>query len=656
MTPRSFTERAVTIAQLRIDGPDIYWVEDSPLRQGRSVLLRRDAFGQTMEVLPMLEGSRLVNVETAVHERGGRAYAVRDGQLVISDGTDNRVYAFRVSDRKRRLLPLTPMGDCRYGDFEIDLGRGLVYAVREDYRGLTEGEEPENTLVAIPLDGSAARDPRLIQTIFSGTDFVSSPSLSHDGDKLAWLTWNHPAMPWTQTQLHVGSLNEAGELTSDVVLVDHEEVCVYEPRWTLDGDLMHVDDSTGWANFYRTEGFTKRDGEPDDAWQTRLRTRALHPSQQAFSRPQWLLGSHTYDNIDNEHLVCTWAESGERHVGTIRLDNGLLEEWPVQWWPIGNVAADTGQVIYQGETSTEPPSIIQIIDRKAHVLRPSSDMGVDPAFISAAEHVEWENRDGTSGYGLLYMPMNQDFQAPSSELPPLLVWVNPVPTTAAKPGMDFAVQFWTSRGFAILKVNPRGSTGWGRDYRSSLDGKWGILDVADTIDATNYVVDSGRVDSERVAIRGRHLGGITVLRTLAQTDIFSAGVVISAAVDVRDLVHNSHKFEKTYANLLMGSTNLEDAVWEERNPLSLLDQLDEPILFLHGGRDPLAPVATVKEAYKRLDDYGEAVAIRIFPDEGHEFVNARNIRLAWETELSFYGEVWNLPVTPKIPVKVVNWD
>lgn len=655
VTPDSFTERKVEITQLRMDGPDIYWVEDNPGRQSRAVLLRRDALGQTMEVLPVLEGSRLVHVATGVHGRGGKAYAVRQGTLIISDGIDNRVYAFRVSDRNRTLVPLTPLSDKKYGDFELDVDRGLAYAICEDHGPVAEGEEPVNTLVTIPLDGSASRDPSRIRTIFEGTDFVSSPVLSHDGTKLAWLTWDHPNMPWTQSALHVGALAPDGTLISDVVLVDHADVCVYEPRWTLDNDLIHVDDSTGWANFYRTEGFVeKKEGEPDDAWETRLRTRALHPGPQAFSRPHWQLGLHSYDNLDNDHLVCSWAEDGEWHIGTIRIDNGLLEEWPVGWWPVGNVASHSGRVIFLGDNPTGTHAIVEVTDQVPTVLRPSSESDLPDAYVSAAEQVEWTNRDGSSGWGRYYPPRNPDYEAPEGTLPPLLVSVHPVPTMASTPGLDLAVQYWTSRGFAVLQPDVRGSIGRGKPYRAAIDGNLGLFDVTDTEDGVKYLVEQNLADPERVAIRGGSVGALTVLKSLEDTDIYTAGVCEGGLLDIKTMAENGHKFESRYPFQLMGTDDMDADIWDERSPLRGLDKIEAPILFMHGSQDKLAPVGDVENTYKELVDLGKPVALQLFAEEGHVFEHNRALRLSWKIELSFYGDVWRFDTDPRVPVDIKN--
>lgn len=655
ITPETLTERTVILSQLRVDAQDIYWVENNPRRQGRSVLLRRDAMRQTREVLPMLEGSRLVNVSTHVHERGGRAYAVKDGNLVISDGTDNRVYYFRIPDRKRELIPLTQLSDKRFGDFEIDLGRNLVYAILEDHTNLEEGGEPKNVLATIPLDGSAVRDPGRVQTIFDKTEFASSPTLSPDGTKLAWLTWTRPEMPWTKSELHVGDLDTEGNLLSDVIIVDRPDVCAYQPRWTIGGDLMHVDDSTGWANFYRTEGFSQKEGEPWDAWHNRLRTRALHPGTRAFSRPQWELGLHSYDNLDHEHLVCAWAEGSGWHIGTMRIDNGLLEEWNLGWEPVGNVSAANERVVFLGFTETEAPAIVEVHDAKAVIVRPSSESLIDDQHLSRAERISWPTRDGETAYGLYYPPKSNDYQGSPNELPPLLVTVNNVPTTSHRAGLEASIQYWTSRGFAMLCPNPRGSTGMGREYREALNGHWGTMDVYDCADGVEYLVNDGRVDPKRVAIRGESFAGMTILSALEKTDTFSAGTLISGVTDVTAEGLTSHKFVAFYPQRLLGIESMSDPQIKDLCPSSHLETIQAPVLLIHGTDDQMIPVHQVEKTYDAMVKLGKPVALDLFPGEGHHFMHDRAIDEMMRKELGFYGQIWNIDTKGGVPVEIANW-
>ncbi len=656
ITPETLTERTVNLSQLRVDGPDVYWVEDNPRRAGRSVLLRRDAMQQTREVLPLLDGQRLVNVATHVHERGGRAYAVKDGNLVLTDGSDGRVYFFRVADRHRELVPLTPLSFGKfYGDFELDLDRGVAYAILEDRPEGGDKKDAVNSMVAIPLDGSAARDESQIETIFSGTDFVTSPTLSPDGTKLAWLTWHHPEMAWTESELHVGALDEVGNIVSDVLLVNSPNVCAYEPRWTLDGDLVHVDDSTGWANFYRTEGFRAREGEPADAWESRLRTRALHPSDRAFSRPHWQLGLHSYDNLDHDHLVCSWAQGNTWRIGSIRLDNGLLEEWDTGWEPGGNIGATPGRVVYLGISPTDCPAIVEVLDAKAHVVRPSSEALISEPYISRPEYLTWENRDGTESYGVFYAPRSEDYEGEPGTLPPLLVTTHHVPTMSARSGMDSQIQYWTSRGFAVFRPNPRGSTGNGREYREALNGGWGTMDAHDIEDGVKALVERQLVDPARVALRGEAFGAFTALSALENSRTFSAGVLVAGITNVQEYMNSANKFEAYYPQRLLGVTEVEPEQMAGRCPLMHLDRVEAPLFMLHGEDDQLAGIERVRTTYRELEELGKPVALVELSGEGHFFAHDHSIHEALRTELGFYGEVWDLAVKGGEPVAIKNF-
>ena len=651
ITGDSFTARSVTLSQVRVDGPDTYWVEGHPLEGGRGTLLRRRGTGETGEVLPLIDGVRLPDVGTRVHEYGGKAYAVHHGVIVFSDRTDGRVYAYDTSDPRRGVRPLTTLSKVRYGDFWIADVRDLVYAVAEDHSG---PGEPVNSIVAIPLDGSAARDDSAIIPVFGETDFAQAPVVSPDGTKLAWISWNHPNMPWTSSQLRVASLTFEGRIDREVVLVDQPGVCVYEPRWTLDGDLIHVDDSSSWANLYRTQGFVWNEGEDPNAWTTRLRTRSLHPGRRAFSHPHWQLGLHSYDNYDNDLLVCSWAEDQEWHIGTVRVDNGMAEEWATGWWPIGNVAAADGRVVFLADSATHTPAIIEVSRGKTKVLRPSSEAEVPAALISTAQMLTWKTSDGEESHGLYYAPVNPDFRAPDGELPPLIVNVHGGPTSASRPGLSVPFQYWTSRGFAVLDVSFRGSTSFGRAYRQKLNGQWGVMDVQDCVDGAQYLIDLGYVDPKRIAIRGSSSGGFTALNALASSDIFTAGASFYGIADLVKLAQSSHKFESHYDQLLIGSDDVSDAVWAQRSPINRVDQIHAPLLLLHGGEDPVVPAAQAEEMYEALRAGGNAVALKLYQGEGHGFRSAVNIKDAWQTELSFYRTVWGIATDAPIHVEIAN--
>lgn len=653
ITPGTLTSRTVRLSQVRVDGADTYWVEQRASQAGRQVLLRRDGAGQVGEVLPLTPSDELVDTRTRVHEYGGRAYAVDSGIIVTSHAGDSRLYRYDVAHRMRGLVPLTVFGDVRHGDLEIDTARGFVYAVREDHRG---PGEPVSSLVAIPLDGSAARDDDAVVTIASGTDFVSSPTLSPDGEHLAWITWDHPAMPWTSTRLHVADLSREGVLGEQVVVAGGEGVSVAEPRWTEECELVHVSNESGFWNLYRTEGFPRR-GTNREGWTSRLRTRPLHPKQATFSTPAWNLGPHSYDVLDGEHLIASWAADAVWHLGTVRLANGELEEWPTAWQPIGNVASSsTGRVVMLAGSEVCLPAIVEVQDGQVEVLRGSGEFHPEHTGVSFPEPMEWPTSDGQKAYGFFYPPASCTHEGPEGELPPLVVNVHGGPTANARPGYDLVIQYWTSRGFAVLDVNYRGSTGYGSDYRRALDGRWGVVDADDCADGARHLISLGLVDPARVAIRGSSAGGLTVLSALARTDLFSAATSRYGVTDLALLARTTHKFESRYVQTLVGAQDLDDPVLAERSPINHVDQIHAPLLLLQGSEDPIVPQQQATAMLEALRAKGLPVAIEVFHGEGHGFRLAANIRRAMEAELSFYCQVWGITPADEdlTPVTVEN--
>ena len=652
ITPGTITTRTVSLSQVRVDGPDTYWVERRASQNGRQVLLRRAGDGSIGELLPLTPADELVDVRTRVHEYGGRAYAVDGGIIVVSHGGDDRLYRYDVSHRLRGLVPLTIYGDVRHGDLEIDTERGVVYAVREDHRG--EGEAV-NTLVAIPLDGSAARDDSAVRTLVSGTDFVSSPTLSPDGQHLAWLTWNHPNMPWTATQLHVGDLLEDGALGEQLVLagMDADE-SVAEPRWTEECELIHVSNLAGFRNLYRTEGFPRR-GTSGPGWSQHLRTRPLHPAQATFSTPAWELGPHTYDVLDGDHLIASWARNGVWHLGAIRLANGELEEWNVGWQPLGNVAASDGRVVMLANNELALPSIVEIKHGQVEVLRDSGSFEPDPNSVSLPTPLSWPTADGATAHGFLYPPTSATHAAPEGELPPLIVNVHGGPTSACRTGYDLCIQYWTTRGFAYLDVNYRGSTGLGTDYRLALNGNWGVVDVEDCASGAKYLAEQGLVDPDRMAIQGSSSGGFTVLSALVQSEVFSAGISRYGIADLTLLAQTTHKFESRYLESLLGVSSAQDPTLSERSPINHIDQIHSPLLLLQGSEDPVVPKEQATLMYNAVKDKGLPVALQVYQGEGHGFRLAANIRRALQAQHSFFAQVWHLPVEEEFePIPVEN--
>lgn len=675
---RTLTERAVGLSLPQVDGADVYWLEDRPEEGGRTVLVRRRADGTVADVLTTMPDGEPVDVRSRVHEYGGAAYTVRSGVIVLSHAADGRLYRVGVGGGRGthasaspapEAVPLTPAGPWRFADPVVDLVREVVYAVREDHGPAARGGEPVNELVRIPLDGSAADaavgedtgagiggpmvesagsdggNDAAVTVVATGSDFVMSPALSPDGDHLAWVAWDHPHMPWTSSWLHVADLSPEGLPLTDEVVAGGDRVSVAQPLWTQTGDLVHVDDRTGWWNLYRTEGL--RPG-------LERRTRPLHPAEMEFTGPQWRFGPRTVAVLDDEHLVCAWTNGGRWHLGAVRLANGELEEWSGGWEP-QEVAAAEGRVVVVAASVRRPTAVLEVGAGAANprtdvtVLRRSSELTLDDGDISVAESISWPTPDGAQSHGFFYPPTSSRFRGPDGERPPLLVLSHGGPTSATRAVFSLGVQFWTTRGFAVLDVNYGGSTGYGRAYRERLDGRWGVVDVGDCASGAEHLADTGLVDGARLGIRGGSAGGFTTLAALTFTDTFTAGASRYGIGDLEALARDTHKFESRYPFGLVGPYPEAAQTYRDRSPVHHTDRLSAPIVLLQGTDDKVVPPNQAELMADAVRAKGLPVAVVMFEGEGHGFRRAENIEAAVLAELSFYGQVWGFEPAGDVP-------
>ncbi|WP_206673442.1 prolyl oligopeptidase family serine peptidase [Pseudactinotalea terrae] len=641
---------SVRLSEVAIVGADTYWTEGRASEQGRTVLLRRDAAGAVSRVSPeQAPDGGTFDVRSRAQEYGGGTFAVTDDLAVASRKEDDRLYRFALDGAGA--TPLTPADGARYADLAIDVERGLVYAVSEDH-GEPGGfrTDPTTTLVAIPLDGSAADSRERVRTVFEGTDFVNAPRLSLDGDYLAFVTWDHPNMPWDGSSVRVGVLTSDGTFGSPALVVaGGDDVSAQEPVWTPAGDLVHVDDSSGWWNLYRTELQTP------EGW-LELRTRHLHPAQVEFSAPQWAFGPRTLAVLDEDHLVLSWVEEGRRRLGTMRLLNGELEAWIGDWEPAGAIAAAPDRVVFVGSHPRRPGAVVELelAEGTTTVLATSTSITLDDASVSEAESVSWDAGAGAEAHGFYYPPTLAGTTGPEGELPPLLVMIHGGPTAATSPGFSPGVQYWTTRGFAVLDVNYGGSTGYGRAYRERLDASWGVVDVADCASGAAAMAAGGRADAARLAIRGGSAGGFTTLAALAFTDTFAAGTSKYGIGDLAALAAQTHKFEARYLDRLVGPYPEAEAVYTERSPLHHVERITAPVLLQQGSEDRVVPPSQSSGMAEALRARDVPVAYVEFAGEGHGFRGAEAITRALETELAFYGQVLGFEPAGDLPTLVLD--
>ncbi len=617
----------IGLGQIGLDGDDVYWSEMRPAEGGRYVLVRRTPDGRTGDVTPSP-----FNARTRVHEYGGGATVVADGTTYFSNWEDQRLYRQDPGGQPR---PITPEAALRYADPVVDRGRGRMVCVREDHT--VAGREAVNAIVSLALDGSGNA-----RVLASGNDFYAAPRLSPDGSRLAWLTWNHPNMPWDGTELWVGELRADGSLGRAAHVAGGSAESIFQPEWSPDGVLHFVSDRTGWWNLYRW-----RDG----------RAEPLAEMAAEFGLPQWVFGESTYGFASAERIICAYSEGGTWHLADLDTATGRLTPIDTPYSEIGAVRVGPDRAMLLAGSPTEPRSVVQLdlATGQCEVLRRSSGVPVDPGYLSPPQPIEFPTEDGLSAHAFFYPPRNRDYVAPPGERPPLLVISHGGPTGATSSTLDLDVQYWTSRGIAVLDVNYGGSTGYGRAYRQRLEGRWGVVDVDDCANGARCLVARGAVDGDRLIIRGGSAGGYTTLCALTFRDVFQAGASYYGVSDLTALAQETHKFESRYLDRLIGPYPERADLYRERSPIHFTDRLSCPVIFFQGLEDPVVPPSQAESMVEALRAKGLPVAYVPFEGEQHGFRRAEHIKRALEAELYFYAQVFGFELAePVEPVPIEN--
>lgn len=612
IAPADLTAGQARIDEVRVDGAATYWLESRPWEKGRTALVRHDGTKRS-DVLP-----EPWNVRSRVHEYGGGSYAVRDGLVVVSEFTDGRLR--RIDPGSSEPVAFTPELAVRYGG--LVLHGDHVYAVREDHRG--DGE-PVNELVRLDLHGDNA-DGGVV--LAAGSDFVSRPAVAPDGTAIAWIAWDHPNMPWDSTRLLVADLGAQGASRPRVV-AGGDGIAVSQPQFGPDGSLWFISDESNWWTLHRHDASG---------------TVAVHEHEADFAQPQWVLGMVDYALLpEGRVLTRRWVGAGSR-LGVLDPRDGRLVDVDDEGVMFEHlVSASDGEVAFRRGLADRLPEVVRgPLTAAKRVLASSAPTAPDPAFVSRAEARSWTNGAGLTTHGLLYRPHNPDASAPEDELPPLLVFVHGGPTSRTEPAYTSLVQFWTTRGFAVLDVNHGGSTGYGRAFRERLNGQWGIVDIDDCVSGVRALADAGVVDGGRVAIRGGSAGGYTTLRALTSSTVFAAGTSLYGISDLRALLADDHKFESRYTTTLVAPWPEGEEVYLERSPLFHIDALHGELLLLQGADDLVVPVVQAQAMADAMAEAGKDVELVIYEGEGHGFRRAETVIDALERELAHYQRVFGL--------------
>ena len=616
---------SVRLGELAISDGVIWWLEGRPSEGGRQVLVRRDADGNTQDMLPAP-----FSVRTRAHEYGGGALAVNAQQVWFCNDSDQRIYALNPGGQP---TPITPEGAFCFAEAQFDARHNRLIAVLEEHTDTSA--EPVNSLVAIDL-GSGR-----IEILASGHDFYCAPRLHPDGGGVAFVTWDHPNMPWDGTELWVLALDAQGKAGELECIVGGANEAVTQPLWSPNGELFYISDKSGWWNLYRvgdhgSECVLARDND--------------------FGKPHWQFGTRTYGFVDANRLICAWADEGSWRLGQLNLVQRSLQELNLAFTDFDAVHVSDGTIacLAGAPDATGCVTMIDVATERATVLRESAVFAVDADYLSRPESIRFLSGD-FQVHAFFYPPANATQRAANESLPPLIVIGHGGPTGATSAVLNTRIQYWTTRGFAVVDVNYRGSTGFGRAYRDALKEQWGVADVEDCVNAARYLADAGRVDPERLAIRGGSAGGFTALAALVFHDTFKAGASHYGISELEALATDTHKFESRYLDSLIGPYPQMQARYRERSPIHHTDRLNCPVIFFQGLEDRVVPPNQAEMMVDALRSKGLPVAYLAFAGERHGFRRAETIKRTLEAELYFYGKVFGFTPADAIePVEIEN--
>jgi dipeptidyl aminopeptidase/acylaminoacyl peptidase len=627
------SEGGVQFGYVDVSEEGVYWTESRPNENGRTALVYKPHDGEPVDVVP--PG---FNVRTRVHEYGGGAWFRHGDVLFCSSFDDSRLY--RIDGPRAEPRPITPEPAephaLRYADGRVFADGRLIVCVREAHG---EGE-PTNELVVLPTDGSA--EPRVVAT---GRDFYAGPRPSPDGTRLAWLAWDHPRMPFEGTDLCVADLRDDGSLANDRRVAGSDEESIFQPEWGPAGDLHFVSDRTGWSNLY-----VERTGKVE----------ALTSEEAELGYPQWVFDLTRYTFLGDGRIACLFTRSALDRLELLDPESGRLESVDLPYTDFTPSLRNVGnRLVLAGSSPTKPPEVVEVDLRSGEhrLLRRSTELELDPGYLAVGTPIDFEGADGLTSHGFYYAPTNHDYSGPDDELPPLVVHVHGGPTAHVSNALQLSIQLFTSRGIAVVDLNYAGSTGYGREYRDRLRGRWGEVDIEDSAAVVRFLADRGDIDPARVQITGGSAGGYTTLMGMAVRDEFSSGASYFGVADLVTFHDDTHKFEAHYDEYLIGPWPAAKDLYLERSPITHADLISKPLLLLQGLDDKVVPPSQSEVIVDALERRGIPYAYIAFEGEGHGFRKAENVKRSTEAHLSFLAQVSGFELADEFePIEIENLE
>ena len=608
ITEEIVVKGSLRLSDLSVQNGKLFWVEGRPEEKGRFTVVSYDKGKKEDYSLPAY------NIRSRVHEYGGLSYLVHGQNLYFVNFADQHLYKM---DQHGTVTPIIEEKNKRFAHFVASPDGNYLYGVMEDHENL---HDVTNSLVQIDIA------QKKISIIASGYDFYGEVALSPSGKKLAWIAWNHPNMPWDGTDLFLADLGAKGLPENEKKIAGGEDISILGPLFSPTDVLYYASDESGFWNFYTLD-----------------RTDSLCPMQADVAEPLWVLGVKRSDFVFYKGkfcLACIYTEKAIDRIGIIDLEKGSLETIDTEFTALQSLRSYLDGIVCIAASPTILPSVVYFDLSSGNIttLFASSKLPIDQKFISSPLPIDYKTSHDQTAYAIYYPPCNPYFQSHASNgAPPLIVRCHGGPTAHKKAVLDLTHQYWTSRGFAVVEVNYRGSSGYGRDYRRLLFDNWGTSCVDDAIAAASHLIAEGLASSCHIAIVGGSAGGYTVLAALAFRNFFHAGVSYYGVSDLEALAKETHKFEAHYLDKLVSS---ED--WHDLSPLCHADKITVPLLLLQGGEDRIVPPVQSEAIHLALKANGVPSTYILFPNEQHGFRSKDTLIRSLQAEYAFYKEVFEI--------------
>ena len=614
ITAKTASKALIELSDIQSFDGNLYWIEYRPHENGRSVIVTMDKFGAISDMFasPFSHGSK-------VHEYGGIAYTVLGDYLYFVNSSDQRIYSSDLSNPSGDPKPFTPKNKLRYADLIPDKKHNRIITVCEDH---SNPRSIKNFIAGLNIEGSLKINP-----LITGSDFYAYPRLNKECSKICWIQWNHPNMPWDKTELWSGN-NEQNISSKTCIVGKTTSESITQPCWSSNNEIIYISDTSGWWNLYRVNN---------------------HHSQQIFdferdcADPFWQFGMKNFCVDESGFIGYTEILNAEGTLLVVTKSKAAPETVNTKHTVLKSLCIHAGKIILIGSGPLMAQEIFCVDSNLAvkKIYQPNQ-LEINSEDISIGKSVFFPALNKDKIHAFFYAPKNRKVCGHISELPPAIFLCHGGPTSSAKNNLNFKIQFWTNRGFAVIDLNYRGSSGFGRDYREKLYGKWGEYDIQDIQAAAEYFSDQQMIDKNRCIIRGSSAGGYTVLSALTRLTFFKTGACLYGIGDLQKLATDTHKFESKYLDTLIGDPLNQQEIYQQRSPVNHIDDIDCPVIFLQGLKDKVVPPSQSQSMVDKLIRKNIAVEYVTFKDEGHGFKKPKNIEDALNRELLFYLNVLSL--------------